>query len=55
MLILLNKLKRARRAFRREYTMPWLIRKLLLYLTGFWKRGIQPETRKDSQKCGGEK
>jgi hypothetical protein len=33
----------------------WLIRKLRVYLNGFRKREIRPETAKDSQKYGGEK
>ncbi len=33
----------------------WLIRELQIYLNGFCKRGIRPETRKDSQKVAGEK
>jgi hypothetical protein len=31
------------------------MRKLRVYLNGFWKRGIEPKTRKDSQKVAGEK
>jgi len=32
-----------------------LISNLLVYLNGFWKRGIRPKTAKDSQKVAGEK
>ncbi len=35
--------------------LEWLIRKLRVYLNGFWKRGIEPKTRKDSQKVAGGK
>jgi hypothetical protein len=35
--------------------LDWLIRKLRVYLNGFRNRGIEPKTRKDSQKVAGEK
>jgi hypothetical protein len=55
MLILRRKFRRLRGARQRKSAVTRLIRKLLLYLTGFLKRGIQPKTRKDSQKAAGEK
>ncbi len=54
-MILLNNFLRPGRDSGRQCTVPWLIRKLLLYLTGFLKHRIQPKTRKDSQKVAGEK
>ena len=33
----------------------WLILNLRVYLKGFWKRGIRPKTRKNSQKVAGRK
>ena len=36
---------------RRKCTVSWLTGELRIYLKGFLKRGIRPETRKNSQKC----
>jgi hypothetical protein len=55
MLTLHRKFQHLRGARQRKSAVTRLIRKLLLYLTGFLNRRIQPKTRKDSQKCGGEK
>jgi hypothetical protein len=35
----------------RRWALSWLISTIPVYLTGFLKYGIRPETAKNSQKC----